>query len=226
MKKIITFAFFVLLFSTQVAIAQCSRTGNFMPTDVPTKGSVTLLFDSDGTIKIQMGSAFLTYTGPDLHVVLSKTATYNATTSVTISGVLTQAQASGAQTFTVTSPKVKNINDYQFILIHCIRYNHLFGYAALGNSSGAGCATLATDSFDSDYNSISVYPNPTKDKVTFSVQDEANVSIYNNLGRKISSNQLITKENNSLSLDYFSKGIYFVEITSNNKKITKKIIKN
>lgn len=224
MKKIITFAYFVLLFSTKVAIAQCSRTGNFMPTDVNTKGSVTLIFDSDGSKKIQLGSDFSTSAGPDIHVVLCKTAFYNRNTDVVISGDLTQT--TGEQVFTITSAKVKNLNDYEYILIHCVQYNHRFGYAALGSSSGAGCATLATENFDSDFNSINVYPNPTKDKVTFSVQDEANVSIYNNLGRKISSNLLITKENNSVSLDYFPKGIYLVEITSDNKKITKKIIKN
>lgn len=224
MKKIITFTVIVLLLSTHIVVAQCSRTGNFMPTDVNTTGSVTLLFNSDGTKKIQLGSDFSTSAGPDIHVVLCKTAFYNRNTDVVISGDLTQT--SGAQSFTVTSAKVKNLNDYQYILIHCIQYNHRFGFAALGNSTGSGCATLATNSFNEDKENFEIFPNPSTDFIRFSIDQPATVSIYNGSGEKVLSDYKIDDKNTSISLESYSNGLYIVQLDLNGNNYFKKIIKN
>jgi|GEM_PF-2539372 len=224
MKKIIAFTVFVLLLSAQVVVAQCLRTGNFISngSDTPTSGSTSLIFNTNGTKQIQLGSNFSTpNNGPDIHVILCQTASYTPSTDLIISGVLTQI--TGAQTFSV--PSNVSLNQYQYILIHCVQYNHRFGYASLGNPTGTSCSTLATSNFDSDFNTIRAFPNPTKDQLTFSVQEDSKVMIYDSIGKKIGNNLNISRVNNSISLDSYPKGIYMVEVISDNKKSIHKIIK-
>jgi hypothetical protein len=84
---------------------------------------------------------------------------------------------------------------------------------------------LATDSFNEDKENFEIFPNPTDDLLNFFIEDKAEVSIYNLSGKKINSSTVITKENNSVSLQSQSNGIYIVEIISNNKKSTQRIVK-
>lgn len=223
MKKSIILVALALLFSSQVSIAQCSRTGNFVQNaaDTPTSGSVSLVFQTNGTKQIQLGTNFSTTPGPDIHVILCKNATYNKTNDIVISGLL--IQTNGAQTFNV--PSNVDINQFKYVLIHCIAYNHRFGYAVLGNPIGPDCPTLGVNDVDVDSNSIQIFPNPTDDILNFTVEDETEVSIYDLSGKKINSDAVLTKENNLLSIQSQPNGIYLVEINSNNKKTTKKIIK-
>lgn len=223
MKKSLTFIALALLFSSQVSIAQCSRTGNFVRNgaDTPTSGSATLIFQADGAKQVILGSNFSTSNnGPDIHVILCRTFRYEPKTDLIISGVLTKT--SGMQTFNV--PAEVQLSDFQYILIHCVAYNHRFGYAKLGNTTGQNCATLGVNDFDTNANSIKIFPNPTDDILNFSINEEAEVSIYNVSGKKINSNTL-TKENNTVSLQSQSNGVYIVEINSNNQRTTQRIVK-
>ncbi len=223
MKKSLTLIALALLFSSQVSIAQCSRTGNFVSNDAgtPTSGSVTVVLQNNGEKQISLGTNFSTTPGPDIHVILCKSARYNRPTDVVVSGLLTQTN--GAQTFNV--PSNVDLNQFKYVLIHCIAYNHRFGYATLGNSTGPDCPTLGINDFDTDVNSIKIFPNPTDDVLNFTVEDEAEVSIYDLSGKKINSDAVLTKENNSLSIYSQPRGIYFVEINSNDQKTTQKIVK-
>lgn len=224
MKRIITFTFFVLLLSAQTAVAQCLRTGNFISngSDTPTSGSATIIFQTSGEKQVILGSNFSTSNnGPDIHVILCKTAFYNPSTDLIISGVLTQI--TGMQSFTV--PSNVELNDFQYVLIHCVAFNHRFGYATLGNPSGISCSTLAASSFDSESNTIRAFPNPTKDQLTFLVEEDSKVTIYDFIGKKIGNNLHISKVSNSITLDSYPKGIYIVEVISHNKKSIHKIIK-
>jgi Electron transfer DM13/Secretion system C-terminal sorting domain len=226
MKTTIAFIALVLVLSTQTLVAQCTRTGNFISngSDTPTKGTANLIFNANGTKEVQLASNFSTSdNGPDLHVILCKAAVYRPTTGdIIISDVLTKT--SGAQTFIV--PSNVAIDTYKYVLIHCVAYNHRFGYASLGNPSGLGCPTLATDSFDSDLGEVLIFPNPTKDLVKFSVSDPATVTVYDQTGRKVISNYAISKENNALALSSFPKGAYLLEVITDKKTLTKTIIKN
>lgn len=224
MKKIITFIVFVSLLSAHFVAAQCARTGNFVSdsSGTPTIGSATLIFNTDGTKQIQLGANFSIVSGPDIHVVLCKAASYVKNDDIIISGLLTQLK--GAQTFSV--PSDVQLDQYQYILIHCVRFNHRWGYAKLGSPSGNSCSTLATSSFDAGTTTIRAFPNPTKDQLTFSVEEDSKVTIYDFIGKKIGNDMRISKENNSISLESFPKGIYMVEVISDAKRSTHKIIKN
>jgi type IX secretion system substrate protein len=68
---------------------------------------------------------------------------------------------------------------------------------------------------------FNVYPNPTNG--IFTIQTKGNLTIYNLLGEKIFFQNLVS-EKNEINLSGQSKGIYFLQIDSENKCSTQKII--
>lgn len=74
--------------------------------------------------------------------------------------------------------------------------------------------------------STSVYPNPTNGIFTISLADinpNSSVIIYDVLGNVVVSKQL-TLTDNPINLTEYDKGIYFVNIQTNNELIVKKVI--
>ena len=80
-------------------------------------------------------------------------------------------------------------------------------------------------------NSVSsfvMYPNPTKGILNInlnSFNNSANIEIHNLLGQQVLSN-VLTKRNNTISVNNLSKGIYLVIIKTNNTSTIKKLIIN
>lgn len=74
-----------------------------------------------------------------------------------------------------------------------------------------------------DTSNLSVYPNPVKDILNININDiEINsISIYNTLGKQVFQTQVLEE---SIDVSSFAKGLYLVNIISNEKQITKKII--
>jgi hypothetical protein len=86
---------------------------------------------------------------------------------------------------------------------------------------------LGVSTFDA--NSIAVYPNPTHDRVTISNSNGndkiASVSIYEVSGKRIYTLDKNTLNNISIDVSQFARGIYLMELISDNKtKITKKLL--
>ena len=87
-------------------------------------------------------------------------------------------------------------------------------------------ATLTTDNFNGIENQISIHPNPSSSLINIDVHDATSsiekVSLYNSIGslvlEKVSSL-------NSISIENFSQGVYFLKIETNKGSITKKIIR-
>ena len=78
-------------------------------------------------------------------------------------------------------------------------------------------------------NAVSIYPNPTKNK-RFNIKlnnltGETTILIYNVIGAVVKELKTNSIEEN-VNLASFSKGLYLVKFTNNNKSITKKIILN
>lgn len=225
MKNSILFSVVLYILATQFAVAQCLRTGNFISngSDTPTSGSATVIFQTNGIKQVTLGSNFATSNnGPDIHVILCKTAFYNPSTDLIISGILTQI--TGMQSFNV--PSNVELNDFQYILIHCVAFNHRFGYAMLGNPSGQNCATLATSAFNEDLPYLKIFPNPTTDIINFSLDQMSTISVFNIVGEKLVSDYTIDSQKNSLSLESFPNGLYLIQLDINGIKHFKKIIKN
>lgn len=91
-------------------------------------------------------------------------------------------------------------------------------------------STSSSSNMNPDLNNLQVFPNPVKDKLTIKLPvngPEITISLFNILG-----NEIVNETIRDYSEDYivyFSdkpKGVYFLNISINGKKITKKIIVN
>ena len=70
--------------------------------------------------------------------------------------------------------------------------------------------------------SISIYPNPVNTTLNIlGVNTNATYKIYNSIGQI----QTAVKTNNTISVEHLKNGIYFIEITTNNKTIIKRFVK-
>lgn len=94
--------------------------------------------------------------------------------------------------------------------------------------NGLGSHTLAnlgTGNFD--FNSFSIYPNPSNGHFTIQLKDSAeasNVEILSILGQRIYSKE--NSMSSSININNIQKGIYIVRITQGSKTSSKKIIIN
>lgn len=90
------------------------------------------------------------------------------------------------------------------------------GYAKVYDLSGV----LSSDKFTKA--SFTIYPNPATEVLNIELQNDEtlkNVTIYNNLGQKIK-----TVRQNTVDISTLAKGLYFVEVTTNQGKASKKVI--
>jgi hypothetical protein len=83
------------------------------------------------------------------------------------------------------------------------------------------CPTASID--DQNQLDISIYPNPTNDKLFIQgLSSSSRVSIYNVLGKLVLS-QTISKE---IDVNNLQSGIYVIKIAEEQKEIVRKFIKN
>jgi len=97
-------------------------------------------------------------------------------------------------------------------------------WSAMGSSKRPIWGTCPTASVD-DQNQldISIYPNPTNDKLFIQgLSSSSRVSIYNVLGKLVLS-QTISKE---IDVNNLQSGIYVIKIAEEQKEIVRKFIKN
>lgn len=85
-------------------------------------------------------------------------------------------------------------------------------------------ATLSNDNFQIDDNSnIKIFPNPSKS--ILQIKNTSNIdriSIFDSLGKVI---LMQTQNNNEINLEKLSKGIYLIEVSTENEKVYRKFIK-
>jgi hypothetical protein len=101
----------------------------------------------------------------------------------------------------------------------------LFGYNGVQGlySISAFDASLGNNSFDNA--NFSYYPNPVKNTLNLSYNQEiSNVEIFNLLGQKVNSNS-INANQGQVDMSNLSNGVYLVKVTSNNQEKTIRVIK-
>ena len=85
-------------------------------------------------------------------------------------------------------------------------------------------ATLSNNDFSiNNDNNIKVFPNPSS--TIFKIVSDTNIdkiTIFDTLGKEILTQ---TQNNNEVNIEKLSKGIYLIEIFSENEKVYKKLIK-
>ena len=85
--------------------------------------------------------------------------------------------------------------------------------------------TLSNDSFvsNSENNKFQIYPNPTKNIIHIKNNSEIEkIKIFDYLGKEVLTQ---TQNYNEINVENLSKGIYLLEINSENEKVYKKFIK-
>jgi hypothetical protein len=189
----------------------CTRTGSFVGTDVSVVGTADLV-QTGSTISIELGSDFVSDAGPDLDVYLSEESHPLAT------GIKLEAltNLSGAQSYSV--PNGVLITDYDYIVVHCTQYNHLYGYALLGSATGNCSVALNTE--DKQLEGVKLIQTPQGIKIQSDLQlTNAAIQIVDINGKVIVNSRDITS-----SLSIPSNGIYFVNIRSEEGNFNQKII--
>lgn len=79
---------------------------------------------------------------------------------------------------------------------------------------------LSNDKFVSQ--NFNIYPNPTSDVLNISLENNLvlqEATIYNNLGQVVK-----TATENVIDVSQLAKGLYFVEVTTDQGKATKKVV--
>ena len=124
-------------------------------------------------------------------------------------------------------------SDFHAYLTYCEAF---FNPEPLINSTPNNTNTfnIVNQSKESEFNSLLLYPNPTKMRetnVTFSIPETGNISleVYNNTGtltKRLLNNQWIMegKYNKIIKTDSLSSGIYIVVLRTSKVTITKKLI--
>ena len=76
-----------------------------------------------------------------------------------------------------------------------------------------------------DANSLSVFPNPTKDNVMIQGEAIETVSVYNTLGQCMLNETFENANSVELNMSNLSAGVYMVSIRTNGTMVTKMIVK-
>lgn len=118
----------VFLFSLiSVKAQKVERTGDFYnSTDIKTEGRVVVSNNKKGKLVIKLSPGFKTQEGPDLGVYLSTTEKVGDGEHVNVDNLFT---LEGSQRY--VSKEEIDIQTYDFIVIHCTKWNHWYGTAKL-----------------------------------------------------------------------------------------------
>ncbi|MEZ4911302.1 MAG: zinc-dependent metalloprotease family protein [Saprospiraceae bacterium] len=71
---------------------------------------------------------------------------------------------------------------------------------------------------------LHIYPNPVNEKLTLSTQVKGNIKVYNSKGQEMES-VLVQEGISSLNTNNWDKGIYLIQLISEGKTISKKVVK-
>ena len=68
--------------------------------------------------------------------------------------------------------------------------------------------------------SVAVYPNPVKDRLTVKAENLQSVEVYNLMGQR-----MLTTTTSTIDMGSLYQGIYFVRITADGKTVTQRVVK-
>jgi len=103
------------------------KRGAFVSYEHNLMGAASLHVDSLGAKTIRLEEFTMTQ-GPDVHVYISKSNNYSKANTIEI-GQLTASYSNNAIDFSIDS--IAYGDDFKFVLVYCLQYNALFGYAEL-----------------------------------------------------------------------------------------------
>lgn len=129
--KRIWITLFIISITSALSVGQCNREGAFYnSSDISTSGNVSVKQNKKGQLLIKISSSFKTQEGPDLDVYLSKKETVTNEDSYRVKPLFT---IEGGQRYVTSDPV--NLEEYDFVVIHCTKYNHWYGSAKLNEKT-------------------------------------------------------------------------------------------
>ena len=230
---------FVAIFLFNSTNAQCLRSGTFIQSDpgYSISGTGNITFEVNGDKSVVFETDFATVQGADLRVYLSKTDDINTVGSdaieVTISQLINDnggtggpgtSPITGMMTFPI--PAAVTLDEFNFIVIQCIVVDERWGHVILGANSGVSCSTILSVNENFLNEKISFYPNPVNEilHLNNNTSKKVNVKIYSILGNLIFE-KILVDITDSIDLSDLKTGTYFANFSTDNSRITKKIIK-
>ncbi len=215
----------VLLISFNSSYAQCARVGDFQ--DGPTyslSGNATIDYATD-TYTLSFSGDFGTTGGPDLVVYLSNSSQVSTPGGVLQTPETIELQllksASGAQTYDLTSV-INNLDQYDYVVIHCRQFNHPWGYAFLGAKNSCDQTSLSIDNESLTENKV--YPTYiTNGKINITSDKGTDINIFSLNGTLIKALKG-TDESEIYDLSFLNSGIYLLQSTQNNILVTTRIL--
>lgn len=128
-----------------------------------------------------------------------------------------------------TQPIVEQIEATNLIVGNTY-YTRIYQYSGTASTIGKSFnvkiwSTESLSNNDFDKSALKVYPNPTKDILNISYNQEiSNVEIFNLVGQRVATIAPNANEG-KLDISSLANGTYFVKVTSNNETRTVKVIK-
>jgi len=117
---------------------------------------------------------------------------------------------------------LKNLNEPNSYFNHTLKT--LYSFLLTGNFYLPLNATLSNDTFDIKKSTVTLYPNPSADRITVSAPGQSTISIISSSGSVIHQ-QKTTSELTEINLTNQSRGVYLVKISNDDfKSVTKKVI--
>lgn len=117
---------------------------------------------------------------------------------------------------------LKNLNEPNSYFNHTLKT--LYSFLLTGNFYLPLNANLSNDTFDIEKSTVTLYPNPSADRITVNAPQQSTISVISPSGSVIYQKKT-TSENTEINLGSQSSGIYFVKISNDDfKSITKKVI--
>ncbi len=210
MKKVITLLIVLVSFSLSAQVL-CSRSAPLLNNGYSIKGMAYLEKYGEDDLKLRLSSDYSTPSGPDVRIYLSKSETFIANDVVEIVNLATNGQFSGAHTFDV--PSGVTIEEYPYILFHCLQFSAPWAKGTLSSVSGSCNVTAIWDETASS--EATVYPNPTSGELNFDVTAQ-NVEVYTTDGVLV----LKKASTNKVDLSSLAKNTYVVLFDGHRKLVT------
>ncbi|WP_248724111.1 DM13 domain-containing protein [Seonamhaeicola sp. ML3] len=236
----------LILFSAyQISYSQCSTTatnfGNNTVGSYEVTGDVTVTYNANNTVTLDLGSNFMTASGPDIRAYLinsnglsdSALQSTPVTSLINIefglvgcTGCTPAIPANGAKSFTVAIPNGQDIRDYDKVFFYCLEFNAFWDFGSFTSFSNLNCNLLSINDIELEA-LVKVYPNPASDKITIdnSTQLPVSVSIFSILGKEILKTENFSISNKKINLSSLKAGVYLLRVTSDNKTYTSRLIK-
>lgn len=231
MKQLLLFAF--LSFTFFQTNAQCSENASNFGNNTRIRsynvsGNINVVLNSNNTVTLNFASNYRTASGPDVRLYLinsngrSNTQLKNLNPENIENISFGLVGFSGAQSFTKSIPNNIDITEYDTVFFYCLEFNQFWDYGTYAPFSSSNCSVLSTESVE--ISNISVYPNPTADKIFISNLEGNNsqIRIFNVLGKIV--HQQKNNIENGISVSQLPKGIYMLQITIDEKILSKKLV--